>query len=324
MARLVIEGMVAVTIPDYQSLMLPLLKMLQYDNEMQISEYTSALAEQFHLTEDECREMLPSGRQETFKNRAGWARTYLVKAGLLSGVSRGTVKITPLGKQILDSHPTRIDRNFLMKFESFQEFQRKSVPESDRKASQVDETQNDGPAVVISDSDDPMSRLESAYAELRTLLADELLDTVKTSSPEFFESLVVDLLVAMGYGGSRRDAGQAVGRSGDGGIDGIIKEDRLGLDVVYVQAKRWDGSVGRPTVQEFAGSLDGYRARKGVLITTSRFTSDAQEYVDRIEKRIVLINGEQLAKYMIDFGIGVADVSTIHVRRIDQDYFDSY
>jgi restriction system protein len=167
----------------------------------------------------------------------------------------------------------------------------------------------------------PDERLEASYQQLREALAQDLLERIKQASPTFFERLVIDLLVAMGYGGSRRDAGEAVGRSGDGGIDGIIKEDRLGLDFVYVQAKRWEGSVSRPTVQAFAGSLEGQRARKGVLITTSTFTREARDYVTRIEKRIVLIDGDQLTQLMIDHGVGVADVTSYHVKRVDTDYF---
>ncbi|MBC6937830.1 MAG: hypothetical protein DWB42_18655 [Chloroflexi bacterium] len=167
----------------------------------------------------------------------------------------------------------------------------------------------------------PEEILEASYQDLRTDLAKELLERVKACSPRFFEKLVVDLLLAMGYGGSRKDAGAAIGQSGDGGIDGIIKEDRLGLDIVYVQAKRWDGTVGRPVVQAFAGSLEGFRARKGVFITTSTFSKDAREYVERIEKKIVLIDGEQLAQFMIDYGIGVTEVATYTVKKADQDYF---
>lgn len=310
-------------IPDYQSLMLPLLNLLRNGDELHINDYTSLLADQFQLTDEERREMLPSGNQETFKNRAGWARTYLAKAALLEKVSRGTVKISPLGREILARNPERIDRNFLMQFESFRKFQQKSVATGNGISNVDVASSSDQSPVVVVESDDPVSRLEAAYDELRNSLAEELLDTIKSSSPQFFEAMVVDLLVAMGYGGSRRDAGQAVGRSGDDGIDGIIKEDRLGLDVVYIQAKRWENPVTRPMVQGFTGSLEGNRARKGVFITTSRFTADAKEYVNRIEKRIVLIDGEQLASHMIDFGIGVTEISTLRIQRMDQDYFDA-
>jgi restriction system protein len=304
-----------VTIPDYQALMLPLLRILSDGASWHISDYTAALARAFDLSDEEQRQLLPSGNQTVIKNRAGWARTYLLKAGLVESVARGSVRISDQGRQALARNPLRIDNAFLSQFESFNDFKATTGTRS-RPAER---------AMVEPGSDqdtDPTDRLDSAYGEIRAALATELLDQVKTSSPQFFERLVVDLLVAMGYGGSRDDAGQAVGGSGDDGIDGIIKEDRLGLDVVYIQAKRWDNTVSRPMVQAFTGSLEGNRARKGVFITTSRFTKDARAYVNRIEKRIVLIDGEQLAGYMIDFGIGVTDVSTLHIRRIDHDYFD--
>lgn len=305
-------------IPDYQTVMLPLLRLLADQRPHRIRELTEVLADTFDLTDEELRELLPSGRQGVFANRVGWARTYMGKAGLLETVSRGTVRITPGGLEVLQSQPNKIDRAFLMQFESFRTFQNSSHQKTTAAATP------DSPVapVVVDASDDPISRLESAYEELRNSIAEELLDTIKASSPQFFETLVIDLLVAMGYGGSRKDAGQAVGKSGDDGIDGIIKEDRLGLDVMYIQAKRWEHPVSRPTIQAFAGSLEGVRARKGIVITTSRFTAEAKEYVNRIEKRIVLIDGAQLASYMIDFGIGVTDVTTLHIRRIDQDYFE--
>jgi restriction system protein len=205
-----------------------------------------------------------------------------------------------------------VDVALLKQFPEFLDFQR---PKNDDPA---------GPGEPSDQSEQatPLEMLEGSYLRLRRELADEILQTVHTATPAFFERLVVDVLVAMGYGGSLKDAGEAVGRSGDGGIDGIIKEDRLGLDVVYIQAKRWTGTVGRPDVQAFAGSLEGHRARKGVFITTSQFTKDANEYVNRIEKRIVLIDGEQLAQLMMDFGVGVADVGTYHVKKLDRDYFE--
>jgi restriction system protein len=305
-----------VAIPDYQTLMLPLLQLLADQRPRHIRELTEVLADKFGLTDEERRELLPSGRQGTFANRVGWARTYMGKAGLLETVSRGTVRITPVGRELLQSRPDRIDRVFLMRFESFREFQQ-PAPQPAHAC-----VHSDTSPVEIDTASDPSERLNAAYREIRAALATDLLDQVKQATPQFFERLVIDLLVAMGYGGSRDDAGLAVGKSGDGGIDGIIKEDRLGLDVVYIQAKRWENPVGRPIVQAFAGSLDGERARKGVLISTSRFTPDAEDYVRRIEKRIVLIDGEQLASYMIDFGIGVTDVTTLQIRRIDQDYFE--
>lgn len=305
-------------IPDYQTVMMPLLRLLVDQRPHRIRDLTEVLTAKFDLTDEELRELLPSGRQGVFANRVGWARTYMGKAGLLETVSRGTVRITPAGLEVLQSQPDKIDRAFLMRFESFRAFQNSSH----QKTAAAATPESPVAPVVVDSSDDPISRLESAYEELRNSIAEELLDTIKASSPQFFETLVIDLLVAMGYGGSRKDAGQAVGRSGDDGIDGIIKEDRLGLDVMYIQAKRWEHPVSRPTIQAFAGSLEGVRARKGIVITTSRFTAEAKEYVNRIEKRIVLIDGAQLASYMIDFGIGVTDVNTLRIQRIDQDYFE--
>lgn len=302
-------------IPDFQSIMLPLLDLLADGEERTRRELVEDLALHFRLTDDERNELLPSGKQERFLNRVSWAYSYLKRALLVENTGRGRVRITPRGVEVLQSRPERIDIKYLMRFPEFAEsryFSRQNNRHSeDAAADDADEVPQT-----------PEEMLEVGYQSLRRELARELLQRVKSVSPRFFERLVVDLLVAMGYGGSRKDAGQAVGQSGDGGIDGIIKEDRLGLDVVYVQAKRWDGTVGRPVVQAFAGSLEGQRARKGVLITTSQFSQDAREYVSRIEKRIVLIDGEQLAQFMIDHGIGVAEVASYTVKRIDADYFD--
>ena len=293
--------------------MLPLLELLADGEERTSRELVEALALRFGLTDDERNELLPSGKQERFLNRASWARSYLKRALLVENTGRGRFRITSRGVEVLQSRPERIDIKYLMRFPELAESRSRqnNRHSEDAAADDADEV-----------AQTPEEMLEAGYQSLRRELARELLQRVKSVSPRFFERLVVDLLVAMGYGGSRKDAGQAVGQSGDGGIDGIIKEDRLGLDVVYVQAKRWDGTVGRPVVQAFAGSLEGQRARKGVLITTSQFSQDAREYVSRIEKRIVLIDGEQLAQFMIDHGIGVAEVVSYTVKRIDADYFD--
>jgi len=290
--------------------MLPLLELLADGEEHTSSELVEALALRFGLTDDERNELLPSGKQERFLNRASWARSYLKRALLIENTGRGRVRIAPRGIEALQARPERVDIKYLKQFPEFALRQNNRQPE--------DAAVDDADEVVQT----PEEMLEAGYQSLRRELARDLLQRVKSVSPRFFERLVVDLLVAMGYGGSRKDAGQAVGQSGDGGIDGIIKEDRLGLDVVYVQAKRWDGTVGRPVVQAFAGSLEGQRARKGVLITTSQFSQDARDYVSRIEKKIVLIDGEQLAQLMIDYGIGVAEVVSYTVKRIDADYFD--
>ncbi len=290
--------------------MLPLLELLADGEEHTSSELVEALALRFGLTDDERNELLPSGKQERFLNRVSWARSYLKRALLVENTGRGRVRITPRGIEALRARPERVDIKYLKEFSEFASRQNNRQPE-DAATDDADEV-----------AQTPEEMLEAGYQSLRRELARDLLQRVKSVSARFFERLVVDLLVAMGYGGSRKDAGQAVGQSGDGGIDGIIKEDRLGLDVVYVQAKRWDGTVGRPVVQAFAGSLEGQRARKGVLITTSQFSQDARDYVSRIEKKIVLIDGEQLAQLMIDYGIGVAEVASYTVKRIDADYFD--
>jgi len=297
------------TIPDYQSLMLPLLRFIGDGQEHSIRDAIEFLAQQFELSEDERQELLPSGSVK-FNNRVAWSRTYLKKAGLLDSPIRGKLIITQRGTEVLESNPTNIDNTYLMQFPEFQEF--KGMSRQEIHLNDEDEEPDQTPEEI----------LEASYQTLKNELAYELLDRIMKCSPKFFERLVVDLLVSMGYGGSRKDAGQAVGQSGDGGIDGIIKEDKLGLDAVYVQAKRWEGTVGRPTVQAFAGSLEGQRAKKGVMITTSQFSQEAKDYVKVIEKRIVLIDGEQLAQLMIDHNVGVNEVVTYTVKKVDFDYFE--
>ena len=297
-------------IPDYQSIMLPLLQFAADQQEHALRETIDALAEQFNLTAEERKELLPSGRQATFNNRVGWARTYLKKAELLTSTRRGYYRISERGLTVLAEKPDAITAKFLKKFPEFQDFQSET-----KKASPATEPDDD------EDKATPQETLEQAVQELTNSLADDLLQTIKECSPAFFETLVVDLLVTMGYGGTRKDAGQTIGKSGDGGIDGIIKEDRLGLDVIYIQAKRWENPVGRPEIQKFAGALQGVRARKGVFITTSGFTSEAKDYVSRIDSKIILIDGRQLAAFMIEHNVGVSPVETYVVKRTDMDYF---
>lgn len=298
------------TIPDFQTLMLPILQIAGDGQEHTVGEATEIIAAHFGVTEAERKELLPSGIQFRLDNRISWARSYLKQAGLLDSPGRGRFLITQRGIQVLKSNPNRIDIAFLKQFPEFLEARSHSKRNNDDvSTTEIEATQT------------PEEILEAGYQSLRNELAKELIERVKACSPRFFENLVVDLLLAMGYGGSRKDAGTAIGQSGDGGVDGIINEDRLGLDVVYIQAKRWENSVGRPTVQAFAGSLEGFRARKGVLITTSFFSKDARDYVERIEKKIVLIDGDQLAQFMIDYGIGVTEVATYSVKKADLDYF---
>ncbi|HSW64787.1 MAG TPA: restriction endonuclease [Dissulfurispiraceae bacterium] len=304
-------------VPDYQSVMLPLLQFVaQKGTETTTSEAVEALAKELGLTEDDLREMLPSGIQATFVNRVGWASTYMKKAGLLEATRRGFYQITDRGRDLVKKQPKIINVKLLKQYPEFLEFQQLKGTRSDDKVPQLKGTSDVSQAT-------PSEALEAAYENLRDELADELLTRLKKISPAFFERVVVELLVKMGYGGSRADAGKAIGRSGDGGIDGIIKEDKLGLDVVYIQAKRWDNNpVGRPDVMQFAGALQAQKANKGIFITTSRFTDDARSYVSQIGSKIVLIDGEQLTGLMIEHDVGVSTVSLYPVKKIDSDYFE--
>lgn len=302
-------------IPDYQTLLLPVLKLAADEKEHKFSQAVEELADQFKLSMEERNQLLPSGSQTVFNNRVGWARTYLKQAGLLASPKRGFFTITPKGSELLATNPEKIDISVLEQFPEFIEFK------SRRK-----EKNEDDSGLELPDQRDlsqtPEDALASAYTKLRSALEAEVLNSVKEASPSFFERLVVDLLVQMGYGGNRQDAGKALGRRGDGGIDGIINEDRLGLDVIYIQAKRWEGSVGRPDIQKFAGALQGQRARKGVFLTTSCFTKDAVEYASHIESKIILIDGEQLSRLMVEHNVGVSTVGQYEVKKLDSDYFD--
>ncbi len=304
-------------VPDYQSVMLPLLRFAgEKGGEISTGEAVEFLAREFGLTDEDLKEMLPSGIQPTFVNRVGWASTYMKKAGLLEATRRGYYRITPRGQELLKKQPKIINVKILRQYPEFLEFQQRKGTRSAGKVKDVKESLDTSVAT-------PSEALEAAYENLRDELADELLARLKKSSPSFFERVVVELLVKMGYGGSRADAGKAIGKTGDGGIDGIIKEDKLGLDVVYVQAKRWENNpVGRPEVMQFAGALQGQKANKGIFITTSRFTDDARGYVSQIGSKIVLIDGELLTNLMIEHDVGVSTVSMYPVKKIDTDYFD--
>lgn len=299
-------------IPDYQTCMLPFLRFLADGAEHSLREAEDDLADYFKLTPAERAELLPSGQQGVFKNRVGWARTYLKKAALIESPKRGIFRVTERGKQTLASNIQKIDAKYLERFPEFIEF--RDLSKSERNVEAAVELQ-----APIST---PEESIELAYQGLREQLASELLGRILGCSPAFFERLVVELLVKMGYGGSRRDAGERIGQTGDGGIDGIIKEDRLGLDAIFIQAKRWQGSVGRPEIQKFVGALQGQRARKGVFITTSSFTAEAVDYASRIDTKVVLIDGKQLSGLMMDFDVGVAPSASYVVKRIDSDYFE--
>jgi len=299
-------------IPDFQTIILPLLQIFADEREHANHEYPDRLAKHFGLTDQELNELIPSGKQTTFNNRIGWARTYLSKSGLLEMTRRSYYKITERGKQVLKSNPARIDMKYLKQFPEYIEFKER---ESGRRR------RGGGGTPEEPTEKTPEETLEDAFQEIRDTLAQDLLALVKQSSPAFFERLVVELLVNMGYGGSRQDAARAVGQSGDEGIDGIIDEDRLGLDAVYIQAKRWESSVGRPEIQKFVGALMGKKARKGIFITTSSFSQEALNYVSNIDYRVVLIDGKRLAEYMIDFDVGVTGSTTYQLKRMDMDYF---
>ena len=300
------------TIPDYQQVMLPLLKFLGDEKEHSLRKCSDSLADVFKLSEEDKRKMLPSGIQEIFHNRVGWAKFYMEKAGLVITARRGVYKITDLGKKVLNEKPRAIDNKYLEQFPSFIEFIKNIHPSNSEKVSEKKES------YTIST---PEESFEYAYQKLRKELSGELLSTVKSCSPEFFEKLVVDMLISMGYGGSRKDAGEAIGKTNDEGIDGIIKEDRLGLDTIYIQAKRWEGCVGRPEIQKFAGALQGQRAKKGIFITTGYFSDEAKNFAKNIESKIILIDGAQLCEFMIDFNVGVSKVSSYEIKKIDSDYF---
>lgn len=289
--------------------------MVSDGKEHKYRDLIEGLAVEFNVTAEERKELLASGTQAIFDNRVGWAKTYLKKAGLLDSPRRAYFVITDIGRQTLQSNPEKIDARFLRQFESFNEFINSSKSETDQEVSINTSS--------VSIDQTPEENLDKAYQRIRKSLASELLNKVVELSPAFFERLVVELLVKMGYGGSIKDAGKAIGRSGDEGIDGTIKEDRLGLDIIYIQAKRWKPGnvVGRPEIQKFVGALAGQGAKKGIFITTSNFTKEALDYTPRNETKIVLIDGEQLAQLMIDYNLGCNIHQVYEVKRIDSDYF---
>jgi restriction system protein len=300
-------------VPDFQSCMLPLLELASNGVEHTLEEARASLAQRFGLDEAEVAELLPSGRQPRFANRVAWAKVYLQQAGLLSSRRRAHFEITARGQQLLAERTDRVDMSILERFEEFREFR--------SRARRSDDEKDSASTALGGGEETPEEALERAHQGLRAQLAQELLEQVKSSSARFFEMLVVELLLKMGYGRSRADAGKAIGRAGDEGIDGVISEDRLGLDVVYIQAKRWEGTVGRPELQKFVGALHGKRARKGVFITSGTFSTEAVDYVSRIDPRVVLIDGQQLAELMIDLDLGVTVKATYQVKRVDSDFF---
>lgn len=292
-------------VPDYQSFFRPLLEFASDSQEHSMREAREALTVSMKITEQDLQEMLPSGTQRTFDNRLAWAKTYLAQAKALDTPRRGVFLISERGRKLLQKHRGKIDKAVLEQFEEFRRFQSK---ESDAGTQPEIQT--------------PEEVFQKAYESINAQLAADLLERLKQNSPQFFERLVVDLMLTLGYGGSRSDAGQAIGQSGDEGIDGIIKEDRLGLDVIYLQAKRWEDVVGRPEIQKFVGALQGRRARKGVFITTARFSDDAIRYAENIESKVVLIDGKRLSELMIEHNVGVSTSVTYQIKRVDNDYFE--
>jgi restriction system protein len=301
-------------IPDYQSLMLPLLRLVSDRQEHKYRDLIEKLATEFQVTDEERKELLASGNQAIFDNRVGWAKTYLKKAGLLDSPKRATFVITQIGLDTLKKNPDRVDAKYLRQFPAFLEFQNASRNDN--------ETEEETTVIAVSEQT-PEENLDKAYQRIRKSLASELLQNVVDLSPTFFERLVVELLVKMGYGGSIKDAGKAIGKSGDEGIDGTIKEDKLGLDIIYIQAKRWKPGnvVGRPELHKFVGALAGQGAKKGIFITTSNFTKEALDYTPKNETKIVLIDGEQLAQLMIDYNLGCTTQQIYELKKIDSDYF---
>lgn len=302
-------------VPAFHSLMLPMLRMAEDGQTRTNAVMEGALADELGLSDTERSELLNSG-QRRFANRVNWAAMYLYRAGLLERPQRGHYRISDLGRAELAKGRQQITPAMLEEYPAFRDFIAGNSPDSAGEGA-LPPSGDESPAAALT----PSEAIDASYLVVRADLAAQVLDLLKTNSPAFFERAVVDLLLGMGYGGSRRDAGEAVGRSGDGGIDGVIKEDRLGLDVVYIQAKRWEGTVGRPVVQAFVGALEGHRATKGVMITTSQFSPDAHRYAAGIAKRVILIEGPRLAELMMDYDIGVKEQSRYVIKTVDSDYF---
>ena len=305
-------------IPDYQTLMLPLLK-IAAEGETRIPDVEDRLAGTFKLTREERDTLLPSGRQKVLHNRMHWAKFYLTKAGLLDVPRRGRFIANSEGRALLARGLQRIDVSLLNDYPAFREFYRGAPSETPLEGPQQEAGTPPGAVPATT----PEEQIEAAYAAMQSALRADLLQRILQNTPSFFEQVIVDLLVAMGYGGSHRNAAQQLGRSGDGGVDGVINEDRLGLDRVYVQAKRYapSNSVGRPDVQAFVGSLVGLGATKGVFVTTSTFSTQATEFVRHLSQRVILIDGQRLADLMIEHDVGVRLARAVTFKRIDEDFF---
>jgi restriction system protein len=302
-----------VAVPDFQTIMRPLLVHHADGEEHEIGDTRLALADIFGLTDEERAERIPSGRVTTLQNRVGWAATYLLRAGLLERPHRAHYRLTSRGREILDQHPERVDLSVLNQFEEFQEFRRTDTGTSSGGAITAEQT--------VADSATAEERIDAGYRELHAALGAELLDRVREQSWEFFERLVLEVLRAMGYGGPEGAVERLGGHGSDGGVDGVIRQDALGLELIYVQAKSWEKPVGRQELQGFVGALHGKQASKGIFITTSRFTPEAQQYVETVSSRVILIDGRRLAELMIERDVGVSTRETYEVKEVNLSYF---
>jgi restriction system protein len=305
------------SVPDYQSLMLPVLQTASR-GEVRIGDAVEELADQLSLTAEERTALPPSGKQTVFSNRVHWAKTYLGKAGLIEATRRGHFKITTRGQQVIASRPERIDNAFLGQFDEFKQFREKSAHPSG------EDTDEDATPALINRTETPDEIMRVAHRQIEISLAQELLDRILTAPSDFFERLIISLLLGMGFGGSAADAGRALGRSGDDGVDGVIDQDALGLDRVYIQAKRYatGNNISSGAIRDFFGSLDRHKAAKGLFVTTSTFSPSARETAEFLSKRIVLIDGEQLTKLMIRHNVGCRIEDTLHIKKVDEEFFE--
>ena len=307
-------------IPDFQSLMFPIMKVAADGAEHSARELRQKIGDDLGLSQEERKELLPSGQQPVFTNRISWARLHLTMAGLLEKTGKGTFRITPRGQKVLASNPTEINLRFLQQFPEYAQRRAKTPEETSGVATDSNNgIPQDKPEAAVGT---PAERIQSAFNELRETLVAELLTQLGKVDPFRFEQVVLDLLVAMGYGGSRKEAAAVTQKGSDEGIDGVINEDRLGLDVIYVQAKRWKGNIGRQEIQGFVGALAGKKASKGIFITTSEFNSNAKEYAEGLHQKVILIGGRRLAELMIEHNIGVAEEHAYRIKKIDSDYFE--
>lgn len=304
-------------IPDFQSFFYPILKFSSDGNEHSLNEVRNFLSEHFALNDEDKAERVPSGAQTKFDNRIYWTKSYFSKAKLVENTKRSHFKITANGQSFLQKFDSYISINDLKTIDEFKEFSTGVINTSENKSS-------DPSGEIVLEIKTPFEKLEETFQFIQQELANELLQKIRLNSWQFFEDLVIDLMVKMGYGGSRNKAGKSIKRSNDEGIDGIINEDKLGLDVIYLQAKKWDTetSIGRPEIQKFVGALQGQRAKKGVFLTTSSFSKGAIEYAKTIDTKVILIDGDTLTKLMIEFGVGTTTIESYQIKKIDVDYFE--